>query len=197
MHMTCASAERGFGPLQFRFVVIADTHLNATDGSTSSPFAVNARANERARAVFEHVNRWQPAFVVHIGDIVHPVPELPSFVPACDRFKALARAIEAPLYVMPGNHDVGDKPVEWMRAGMVTQSNVERYRAIFGPDFYSFDAHGAHFVVIDAQVVNSGLPAEAEQRAWLEQDLASHPGQRLFVFTHYPPYVSERDEAGS
>ena len=197
MHMTFASAERGFGALEFRFAVIADTHLNAVDGASSSPFAVNARANERARAVFEHVNRWQPAFVVHVGDIVHPVPELPSFAPACERFKALAAAIEAPLHLVAGNHDVGDKPVAWMPAGTVTQENVERYRAIFGPDFYSFDGHGVHCVVIDAQIVNSGLPAEAEQRAWLEQDLASHRGQRMFFFIHYPPYVSERDEPGS
>ena len=91
MHMTSASADLGFGPLEFRFVVIADTHLNAVDGSSSSPFAVNARANERAQAVFEHVNRWQPAFVVHVGDIVHPVPELASFAPACERFKALSQ----------------------------------------------------------------------------------------------------------
>jgi 3',5'-cyclic AMP phosphodiesterase CpdA len=197
MHMTSASADLGFGPLEFRFVVIADTHLNAVDGSSSSPFAVNARANERAQAVFEHVNRWQPAFVVHVGDIVHPVPELASFAPACDRFKALSRAIEAPLHLVPGNHDVGDKPVEWMPAGTVTQENVERYRAIFGPDFYAFDSCGVHCVVIDAQIVNSGLPAEAEQRAWLEQDLAAHRGCRMFVFIHYPPYVSERDEPGS
>jgi 3',5'-cyclic AMP phosphodiesterase CpdA len=197
MHMTFASTERGFGALKFRFAVIADTHLNAVDGASSSPFAVNARANERARAVFEHVNRWQPAFVVHVGDIVHPVPELPSFAPACERFKALARAVEAPLHLVAGNHDVGDKPVAWMPAGTVTQENVERYRTIFGPDFYSFDGGGVHCVVMDAQIVNSGLPAEAEQRAWLERDLASHRGQRMFFFIHYPPYVSERDEPGS
>ncbi|MCC7081756.1 MAG: metallophosphoesterase [Burkholderiales bacterium] len=197
MHMTSASAEQGFGALKFRFVVIADTHLNAVDGASSSPFAVNARANERAQAVFEHVNRWQPAFVVHVGDIVHPVPELASFAPACERFKALARMIEAPLHLVPGNHDVGDKPVQWMPAGTVTQENVERYRQIFGPDFYSFDASGVHCVVIDAQIVNSGLPAEAEQRAWLEQDLARHGGSRMFFFIHYPPYVSERGEAGN
>ncbi len=34
MHMTSASADLGFGPLEFRFVVIADTHLNAVDGSS-------------------------------------------------------------------------------------------------------------------------------------------------------------------
>lgn len=188
---------RDFGDLSFRFVVIADTHVNAEDGKTSSPFAANAKANTRAHAVLADIDRWAPAFVAHVGDIVHPVPELPSFEPACVRFKALAAGLRAPLYLACGNHDVGDKPVDWMPAGTVTQAHVDAYRRIFGPDFYSFDANACHFIVINAQVINSGLPAEAEQRAWLELDFEQHKDKRTFLFTHYPPYVSDRFEAPS
>ena len=182
------------GSRLFRFAVIADTHVNPEDGRSSSPFAVNGRANERAGAVTADVNRWAPSLVVHVGDLVHPVPELPSFRPACERFKSLARAVKAPLHVLSGNHDVGDKRVDWMPAGTVTQEAVEQYRSIFGRDFYSFDAEGCHFILINAQVINSGLPAEAEQRAWLEKDFSDNAGKRTFFFTHYPPYVSERTE---
>jgi 3',5'-cyclic AMP phosphodiesterase CpdA len=188
---------RDFGALSFRFVVIADTHVNAEDGKTSSPFAANAKANARAHAVLADIDRWAPAFVVHVGDIVHPVPELPGFEPACGRFKTLTAQLGFPLYLACGNHDVGDKPVDWMPAGTVTQAHVEAYRRIFGPDFYSFDANDCHLVVINAQVINSGLPAEAEQREWLEHDLRLHKGKRTFLFTHYPPYVSDRFEAPS
>lgn len=186
-----------FGPLSFRFAVIADTHVNAEDGKTSSPFAANAKANARARAVVADLDHWQPAFVVHLGDIVHPVPELPGFVPACERFKALVLGLRAPLFLACGNHDVGDKRVDWMPAGTVTQAHVEAYRRIFGADFHSFDVQGCHCIVINAQIINSGLPAEREQRDWLEHDLDAHRGQRTFLFTHYPPYVSERFEAPS
>lgn len=188
---------KALGARLFRFVVVADTHVNPEDGRTSSPFAVNAKANERAAAVLADVDRWRPAFAVHVGDIVHPVPELPSFEPACERFKALSDAVSVPLYLACGNHDVGDKPVDWMPAGTVTQEHVETYRRIFGPDFHSFDAEGCHFIVIDAQIINSGLPAEAEQRAWLEAEFERHRGRRTFFFTHYPPYVSDRHEPGS
>ena len=186
-----------FGRRLFRFAVIADTHVNPEDGQTSSPFHTNALANERGAFAIADINRHAPVLVVHVGDIVHPVPELPSFGPACERFKQLASALQAPLYVAAGNHDVGDKTVAWMPAGTVQQEFVEAYRKLFGPDFYSFDAEGCHFIVINAQTINSGLPAEAEQRAWLEQDFAAHAGRRTFFFTHYPPYVCDRFEASN
>ena len=46
------------------------------------------------------------------------------------------------------------------------------YKQHFGEHYYSFDANDCHFVIIDAQIVNSGLSCEAEQRHWLEADLA-------------------------
>ncbi len=188
---------KDFGRHLFRFVVIADTHCNEAEAKSASPYAVNARANKRARYVIDEVNRLQPAFVLHLGDIVHPVPELPAYLDAVGQFRALAAGLQAKLHVIPGNHDVGDKPVAWMPAGTVQAEFVDRYRELFGDDFYSFDAHGCHFVMIDAQIINSGLPREAEQRAWLEADFERHAGRRTFVGIHYPPYVSDRHEAGS
>lgn len=76
----------GYGPLLFRFAVIADTHVNPHDGRTSSPFATNALANERGSSAIADIDRHDPLLVVHVGDLVHPVPELPSFEPACERF---------------------------------------------------------------------------------------------------------------
>ena len=187
----------GFGPLLFRFAVIADTHVNPEDGRSSSPFATNALANERGRSAIADIDRHDPLLVVHVGDLVHPVPELPSFEPACERFREIASTLRAPLYLAAGNHDVGDKAVDWMPAGTVTQAAVDNYRRLFGPDFHSFDAAGCHFIVIDAQVINSGLPAEAEQRAWLEEDFALNRGKRTFFFTHYPPFVCDRHEAST
>ena len=34
----------------------------------------------------------------------------------------LAAALKAPLHLVSGNHDVGDKKVDWMPAGAVTQA---------------------------------------------------------------------------
>jgi len=192
-------AEKDLGSRLFQFALIADTHVNERDGESSSPYLANARANERARFVFAEIAQLdpQPEFVMHLGDLVHPVPELPSFEPAVDRFKAISAGMRCPLYLIPGNHDVGDKRVEWMPAATVTSEHVLKYRRLFGPDYYAFEVSGCRFFALDAQLFNSGLPEEGEQRDWIERELAATKGQRTFVFLHYPPYVTDRHEPGT
>jgi hypothetical protein len=51
--------------------------------------------------------------------------------------------------------------------------------------------------VVNAQILGSGLAAEAEQRRWLEEDLARHAGRRTFLCLHYPPYVADPAEPES
>ncbi|HVL55714.1 MAG TPA: metallophosphoesterase, partial [Burkholderiaceae bacterium] len=193
------TAQQPLGRRLFQFVLVADTHVNERDGHSSSPYAANARANDRARFVFASIAQRdpQPEFVMHLGDIVHPVPELPSFEPAVRRFQSIAAVTRCPLRLLPGNHDVGDKRVEWMPAGTVTAEHVQQYRRLFGDDHYAFEHAGCRFFALNAQLINSGLPAEAEQRAWLERELAAAAGKRLFVCIHYPPYVTDRNEPGS
>ena len=64
----------------FSFVVVADTHVNEAEHTSTSPYETNHLANPRARHVFAEIAamRPPPRFVVHLGDIVHPVPSLPS-----------------------------------------------------------------------------------------------------------------------
>ena len=184
------------GAHRFTFAVVADSHMNPKDDATSSPWVTNKLANDRTRWVIQSLNRHNPAFVIHLGDMIHPVPVLPSYGPAADRFHHLMTGLESKLYLVSGNHDVGDKPVSWMPAGNVSEENVALYRKHFGSDTYSFDHEDCHFAVINAQIVNSGFACEGEQRVWLEEDLAAHKGQRLMICTHYPPFVAERNEGG-
>ena len=153
-------------------------------------------ANARSRYVVNQINLLRPTFTVHLGDLVHPVPSLPSYDEAMRQFQELYRAIEGDLHVVPGNHDVGDKPLDWMPAGTVTQEHIGKYKNYMGMDYYSFDREPCHFVVINAQLLNTGFPNEAEQRRWLEEDLEEHAGKRVFLFTHYPPYIADPTENG-
>lgn len=178
----------------FTFAVIADTHTRPAAGDESSPWAVNRLANGRARYVVERVRRMSPAFTIHLGDVVHPVPVLPSYAPAAEAALAIMGRLDGPVSYIPGNHDVGDKPFPAMPAARVSEEGVALYRRYFGAPHASFDHRECHFVLINSPVLNSGLPAEAEQRPWLEADLAASAGRRIFLFTHYPPYVAEPDE---
>jgi hypothetical protein len=183
------------GKLLFTFAIVADTHVNPHDGRSGSPWKVNALANERAITVAKRVKQHNPAFTVHLGDMVHPIPEQPSYAAAADRFKQIFHEFkDERFYLMPGNHDVGDKPVSWMPAGVVRPSYLSLYRQHFGADFYSFDCDNCHFIVLNSPIMNSGFDEEFEQQKWLGKDLEANRGKRIFFFTHYPPYVSDRDE---
>lgn len=181
----------------FNFAVIADTHMNQSEDYSSSPYPANALANARTRRVIAELNLLKPEFVVHLGDIVNPVPELPTYAEAAGHFKNQIADLEAPYFVVPGNHDVGDKPVSWMPAGTVTDEFLEIYRAHFGKDYYSFEQNGIHQIVLNASIINSGLESEQKQRDWLEADFATHKDSRIFIYIHYPPYVSNREENSS
>jgi len=198
-----APSRRPEGRRLYSFAVVADTHVNEREDGSMSPFATNARANARARQVFAEFAAMDPApaFAVHLGDIVHPMPAVPEYAEAARRFRELSAGLSVPLHLVPGNHDIGDKPVDWMPAEIVCEPFIERYRQTFGADWYAFEAgvpgHPARGIVLDAPLMNSGLPAEAAQRAWLERELAAHRGARRFVFIHYPPFVLEPGERPS
>jgi len=102
-----------------------------------------------------------------------------------------------PLHLVPGNHDIGDKPVSWMPAGTIDRESIEIYEKTFGRHFYAVRHEGVRFLVLNAPLINSGLPQEDEQRIWLESELSENADDRTFVFIHYPLFVSDPDEAGS
>ena len=49
-------------------------------------------------------------------------------------------------------------------------------------------------MLINSPVFNSGLSSELEQIPWLERDFAVNRDKRIFLFTHYPPYILEPGE---
>lgn len=181
----------------FTVGLVSDTHCNEREDFSASPYPANAEANARARHVFACLEREQPEFVVHLGDMVNPVPELPTYGEAVANFRDIAASVTRPLHLVPGNHDIGDKPVSWMPAGTIDSESIAIYEEAFGRHFYAIEHHGIRFLVLNAALINSGVAQEREQRAWLEHEFAENAGVRTFVFIHYPLYVSDPDEAGS
>lgn len=174
----------------FGFAVIADTHLEAPgdDGTI-------ARSNRRLAALIPALVRMQPAFMLHLGDVTHPLPELGSSADAAlADAKRLLGELPMPLHVTPGNHDIGDKPLALMPAAGVRLDWIARFEANFGPDRRAFDHGPCRFVMIDAPLLNAGIAREKEQFTWLEREIAAARGKRIFVATHYPLYMFAPDE---
>lgn len=176
----------------FRFVVISDTHVTAEWDRSTSPFPSVAKANRRTAAAVARIKSLQPDFVLHLGDMVHPVPGQPGFAPAVGHFKDIWRDLGVPLHLIPGNHDIGDKPSGWLPAPPVSAETQSIYDQTFGPDRQVVEYGGCRFVMIDSSLINSGLPEEEEQWAWLDANLP-HSG-RNFLCLHYPPFLFDPNE---
>jgi 3',5'-cyclic AMP phosphodiesterase CpdA len=182
------------GALLLRFAIIADTHIRLPEEASTTSWQANRLATERTLIALEQVKKAAPAFVVHLGDVVHPVPHLPAYVPACKVATELMAASGLPFHFVPGNHDVGDKISLVTPAHEIDDFSLEIYERLVAPSYKSFDVAGLHFVIFNASLIGSSLAAEAAQFAWLEQDMAMNRGRRIFLFMHYPLFMAEPNE---
>ena len=125
---------------------ISDTHV----GEKHAPHAA-----ENLRHAVRMINDRHPDAVILSGDI----GENPR---AWEEARSILKGLQAPLYYVPGNHDVHS-------------SDVQRYRSVFGKDYYSFRVKDVTFVVIDSQLLGNydvydakqlpPLPAETEEES--------------------------------
>lgn len=178
----------------FSFAIVGDTHVKPTSGDQSAPWKVNEKATGRARFIAREIARYDPQFIVHLGDLVHPVPELATFSEAVALTHDVFRQHHNIMHVLPGNHDIGDKPNRMMPAKSIRASWIDIHEANFGPSWRSFDQGGVRFILLNNPILNSGLPHERTQFAWLEETLASAGQMRILVFMHYPLFVLDPDE---
>jgi len=169
----------------FFFVQLADPQFGAFTGDNGF---------EQETANFEFVianlNRIRPAFVVVCGDLVNKTGD-PAQIAEYFRITAkLDRSI--PLYSVPGNHDVGNKP---------TPESLAAYRQNFGADYYSFRSGELYGIVLNSSLISApdGAPAAAEQQeTWLKEELgkARASGARhVVVFQHHSWFLEDPNEA--
>ncbi len=178
--------------MSFTFAVIADSHFHPPGPPAQAAWASDVWFNARNRVAVAMVERAQPAFAVHLGDVPHPVPGLAAHADALEVARATYAPLTMPLYVVPGNHDVGDKPHPWAPAPSVSPEKHAIFRSWWGDPWWLVERDGVRLIGIDTPVLNSGLALEAEQWAWLERVLV--PGTRTFVFLHYPPFLLDPSE---
>jgi len=97
---------------------------------------------------------------------------------------------EVPAYLVFGNHDYltnqGQPQIDAFYMPTNNPRGTERY--------YSFNWGPVHFVALDSQCYQGWTTTPeckpAEQKAWLEADLAANSQPWTVVFMHHPPYSS-------
>ena len=182
------------GKWLFRFAVMTYAHVADVEESTASPFPVGRLTSSRYRHAINLLNEHDVDFVLNLGDMVNPLPSLPTYEPAALRFHEISRPLRHKHFFIPGNHDIGDKPSGWMPADPVNARALDLYRKHFGPDRQLFEHNGCVFILLNAELLNAALPEEHEQRSWLEDALRQHDGKRIFMAIHYPPFLCKADE---
>jgi len=157
-----------------KLIQISDTHLSPHQGFFYDNFV----------AVADAINAAAPDLVVSSGDLSVNGPEHEDDI-------AFARwcheRIEAPLYCLPGNHDVGEEPGGEHLYQMLDDRLLARYRRHFGLDWWHTELDDWRLIGLNSQLFNTGLPQEAEQWDWLEQAL-DFDGP-IGVFQHKPLYI--------
>lgn len=119
---------------------------------------------------------------LHLGDVAANGAAYPEQLRyAAERHAALRTAIR---YV-PGNHDVGDNPRPGSTEPTLDLERVDEFRRLLGADHWSVEAPGWQLVGLNAQLFNSGTPAEQEQFDWLVEILGSGSGA-LGIALHKP-----------
>ena len=164
----------------FTAVQISDCHLNPEDPACLARF----------ESLRERVALERPDLIIVSGDVSDDGYRWAGqFEYARDAFAHWP----AEVLVIPGNHDIGDKAGE---ANEIKPSYLSRWNKIFGADRFRVQRDGWMILGLNSQIIGSGLPAEDEQFAWLDDALqvAERDGWQVAVFLHAAAYLLEPDE---
>jgi len=173
-----------------RIVQFSDTHISRLGGAPSENMAL----------LVDFLNEdLRPDLVINTGDAVLLNPDSPD-----DRQAALRlhQQINAPLLVLPGNHDVGESGDDvWMDVS-ITSERVASFAGTWGADrFFRTGSAGTGsqdwaFIGINSERLSSGLPEEDEQWAWLADVAGQARGKSVMLFLHKPLWFLGGAEPG-
>lgn len=167
---------------RLRLTVVSDTHL--------SPRAPEAEANWDA--VVDHVGRTRPDLVVHVGDLtLDGMRDASELRRARDQLERLP----VPWCAVPGNHDVGDNPFSGgADDSAITAEGHQRWLDAIGLDRWALDLAGWTLIGLNAQLFGSGLAAQGDQWAWLDDNLGAMPPGRLVALVMHKPLTAPDPE---
>jgi 3',5'-cyclic AMP phosphodiesterase CpdA len=166
--------------MPIRLIQVSDTHLSPTHRY----FAVNWDAFRTDIAAAP------PDLLVHSGDLAFNAPVAPADLAYA---ATELRGLGCDWLAIPGNHDIGEAPGHARLNQPLTPDRIAAWRQHVGPQWWRRDLADWRLVGLDSSLLDSGLPLEAEQDAFLADALAARGGRPVMVFIHMPPF--DRDPA--
>jgi Icc-related predicted phosphoesterase len=168
----------------FSFVHASDTHISEA-------------SRGRTRLLKTAVDSIKPAFVIITGDLIRDALRVPEAEASgyYQLFQTETASFAAPVWTAPGNHEIFG--IERHRS-LVSPNHPlygrRMYRHFRGPDYYSFNDGGIHFVALNTEDIDDLWyygHVDSVQVAWLARDLAMVPATTPVVtFNHIPFFTS-------
>lgn len=136
----------------------------------------NAGALEKCVA---QLNALNPDLVIATGDLVNAGTRQEYAM-----LRELLAPLDAPLYLMPGNHDNRALMREFFPAHSYLHTGNERLNHVI-------ERQGLRIIMLDSQIPGSdeGNVGEA-QMAWLQRQLDHAPHQPTMIALHHPPFAT-------
>lgn len=156
----------------FSFAQVSDSHLGFDRAANHDTIGTFRQALAAIAAPAD-----KPAFVIHTGDITHlSTPE------QFDAARQLLGATGLKVFTVPGEHDV------------LEDTYLDHYgEGTQGDGWYSFDAHGVHFIgLVNVMDVQGSLGRLGDtQLDWLKGDVAGLTASTpIVVFAHMPLWTA-------
>lgn len=169
---------------RFTLAQLSDLHYAPGDAAKEAQLA----------AVEKAIAAAPPDVIVASGDISDDgFEDPPRFEAIRDRLLAMGDDV----YIIPGNHDVGDAGDESTGAhNPAKEEYLGTWLGAIGPDRFCFQRGQWTFIGINSQIIGSGFEAEDAQLRWFDEQVtrAERDGGPVAVFSHQPPYLFEPDE---
>ncbi|CCV14048.1 metallophosphoesterase [Mesorhizobium sp. STM 4661] len=163
-----------------KIAIIADPHI----GTQKNNFVANW---EICRA---HVNAANVDFTVVLGDLTLDGANLTQ---DCIFARQSLAALEAPVLVLPGNHDIGD--VSRQGRQPVNAERIKRWQQFFGSDRWVCDRiPGWRLIGVNSQLFETGLPEEEAQWQDIAAAFEQAGARKIALFTHMPLFLEHWDE---
>ncbi|HKK29003.1 MAG TPA: metallophosphoesterase [Alphaproteobacteria bacterium] len=132
-----------------------------------------------------------PDFIFVTGDVCVNGPDREhEFAYAREQLDRLS----VPWRAIPGNHDSGDTPPDERNHHPLTEPLRQTFRETIDEDFWLHDLANWRFIGLNAQLMDSGLPSEPVQWAFLEQALGDAAGRQLAIWVHKPLFVRKIED---
>jgi len=160
---------------------------------------VSAQSVGRLQQVRTLVDKQRPDFVLMTGDLVRDAlrvgeEEARGYY---DLYTGEVRQFPVPVWSVPGNHEnFGIERHLSLVSAKHPLYGKGMYRARLGPNYYSFNYGGIHFVGLDSVDISDLWyygHVDDVQLAWLKADLAQAPADAPVVTFNHIPFVTAVD----